>query len=583
MKKHTVCILSFIFLVSLTGINAQVGRVGINTTTPSAMFHVKDSAVVFTGPQPIIFNAAHPPVSGSGTRMMWYADKAAFRTGEVSGPNWDRDSIGFYSFASGYDSKAKGDASISMGSYSQANGNQSFAIGNGAQANGDYSISIGPVTRALGANAVSIGTGTIASGYSSTAIGSSADALGQYSTCIGEQSEATGSYAVALGGFARARGLGSFAVQFNTAAGLQSVALGNATNAIGDHSTAIGYVTKATGIASTSLGNTTNARAYGSLSIGQFNDSISTSSTTAWIDTDPVFIIGNGTGNNSRNNAITVLKNAKTGINTSSPEAMLHLVKGTPSGGSFHSNAVMIIESNTNSYIHFSNPVASESGILSGNNLLSIRSGVVFSADSAVQLRTGGNNTRMFIQKDGRIGIRNTDPLAGLDIKGFDATDNRHIRLESNSTTDAANIFYNGDLIFKNNRSSGDFYFQGSTGTNLVSIFNSGNVQVAGELNRPSTSNANLVPICYGSFTPNSTINSGTGNFSITRITSGVYQITITGETYTSTGYTCSISAVSSNAIITTTTSTAGKLQVNSFNQSGVAVDTEFHFTVFKQ
>lgn len=63
---------------------AQVGKVGITTTTPYAMLHVKDSSVVFTGQSSLPATPGNPPLSGSGLRMMWYPGKASFRAGQVS-------------------------------------------------------------------------------------------------------------------------------------------------------------------------------------------------------------------------------------------------------------------------------------------------------------------------------------------------------------------------------------------------------------------------------------------------------------------------------------------------------------------
>jgi hypothetical protein len=40
--------------------------------------------------------------------LMWYPDKAAFRVGAVVDKSWDKDSIGYYTFASGQTTKAKG-------------------------------------------------------------------------------------------------------------------------------------------------------------------------------------------------------------------------------------------------------------------------------------------------------------------------------------------------------------------------------------------------------------------------------------------------------------------------------------------
>ena len=111
MKKFlSFTILLFIFIT----VKAQVGKVGINTTTPQAMLHVKDSSVLFSASTvPVI--PGNPPLTGIGIRMMWYSDKAAFRSGYVDGVNWDKDSTGGYSFATGYDTKAKGEVSAASG------------------------------------------------------------------------------------------------------------------------------------------------------------------------------------------------------------------------------------------------------------------------------------------------------------------------------------------------------------------------------------------------------------------------------------------------------------------------------------
>ena len=242
MKKFIVIII--ITLVFFHKATAQVGKVGINTTSPAAMLHVKDSSVVFTGPASLPADPGTPPVSGSGSRLMWYPDKAAFRVGAVGGTQWNETNIGNISFAAGYNTKASG-------SYSSALGSQ-----------------------------------TTASGY--------------YSTAIGEFTVASGNTAVALGSQSEASGHSSFSTGF-------------LTNSVGDFSS--------------SMGINTDANAYASFVIGRYNDPTYLSA-TSWNQADPLFIIGNGTSN-FRSNALTVLKNARTGINTTSPLAMLHVNNGS--------------------------------------------------------------------------------------------------------------------------------------------------------------------------------------------------------------------------------------------------------------
>lgn len=111
-----------------------------------------------------------------------------------------------------------------------------------------------------------------------------------------------------------------------------------------------------------------------------------------------------------------------------------------------------------------------------------------------------------------------------------------------------------------------------------------GNVKVDGEINRPSTGASNLVPVCYGSISSTGAINSGSGNFSVSRISAGNYSVTITGETYHYQRYTTTVTPGGvSTPVITTTNSVGGNLRVLTFNLNGTASDSGFSFVVYKQ
>lgn len=175
-------------------------NVGIGTTAPTARLHVADSAVVFTGPATIPSSTNFgPPASGAGTRMMWYPQKAAFRVGTVSGTEWNKDSIGVVSFASGENAKAKGDYTTAIGSYATATGNYATALGFGTTASGPFSTSIGDGSRAFGQRSVAMGNQTIAQGDFSTAFGSFSAANGNYSTAFGISSQANGFNSFVIG------------------------------------------------------------------------------------------------------------------------------------------------------------------------------------------------------------------------------------------------------------------------------------------------------------------------------------------------------------------------------------------------
>ena len=223
--------------------NAQ--NVGIGTTTPKARLHVADSNVVFSAANPLLTVPGNTPVSGAGARMMWYSGKAAFRTGFIDGTQWDKNNVGFYSFASGYSTTA----------------------------NNLYSTALGRNTLASGTSSTSLGYFTIASGSNSTALGA-----------------------------------------YSQATGNEATALNSNTIASGFAATAMGFATIAKGAGSVAMGNYTKSLSANSLVIGSFNDTT---------NTNRLFEVGNGTGDNARNNAMTILQNGDVGIGKSTPTSTL--------------------------------------------------------------------------------------------------------------------------------------------------------------------------------------------------------------------------------------------------------------------
>src|SRR5690606_31178989 len=276
---------------------------------------------------------------------------------------------------------------------------------------------------------------------------------------IGNRSEATGAWSVAMGTSAKA-------------SGVNAVSIGFYTEAKGNSSAAFGANTLAKGQTSTAMGRFTIANGYSSTVVGMYNDSIVAQQTTV-SPTTPLFIIGNG-DENAPSNALVVRKDGQTGLGTNVPARRLHVSNGS-GGGLYSSSADMILDDDAAAYMQFSTPNSSEAGFLSGNAQDDIRSAIIFRADSAIDLRTGGNVTQLRIEKNG-----DTDLLDG-------------------------------------------------------------------ELQRTSTGSANLVPVCYGMINSTGVIQSDTGNFSVTHVPPGRYDITITGESYISSNYSTSVSPVSTS------------------------------------
>ncbi len=135
--------------------------------------------------------ALHPPtapVSGDGTRLMWIPSRSAFRVGTVADgtKSWDADSIGLFSTAIGYNSKARGVYSTAIGFISNSRGTGTIAMGSYATARGSYSTAIGFNSTASGNYSSAIGHTITASGLFSTAMGNNVDASRKGTFFIGD-------------------------------------------------------------------------------------------------------------------------------------------------------------------------------------------------------------------------------------------------------------------------------------------------------------------------------------------------------------------------------------------------------------
>ncbi len=318
MKKKLIK--AAVLLLFTVQLNAQtIGKVGINTTTPQAMLHVKDSSVLFSGAATLPATPGNPPASGTGARIMWYPDKAAFRAGLVNDNLWDKDNIGSFSFASGRNSKASGLSTTAMGEFTLASGDLSTAIGNSTTANGNV-----------------------------------------------------------------------------------STAMGSSTIATGSASTAMGFKTIANGFASTVL--------------GQFNDTVVNVENSITPNT-PLLIVGNGTSIFSRSNALVVLKNGNTGINTSAPQHSLHVVNKDFGDGGW-TNGIVVentapISNPGEAAISFKSAVlAADKFWMVGLNQSSSALGFNYGASFA------GGSTRLAIDTAGNIGIGTFTPSSKLQIAG---------------------------------------------------------------------------------------------------------------------------------------------------------------------
>ena len=171
-------------------------------------------------------------------------------------------------------------------------GTNSVAIGNQTTASGHASFAEGDDTVASGRYSHAEGEETTASGYASHAEGDVTVASGGYSHAEGEETTASGDASHAEGGY-------------TTASGRYSHAEGNSTRAFGDFSHTEGQGTKASGSHSHSEGYSTTANHRSQHVEGEYNI-LDASTAAANARGTYVHIVGNGTANNARSNALTL-------------------------------------------------------------------------------------------------------------------------------------------------------------------------------------------------------------------------------------------------------------------------------------
>jgi len=411
-------------------------------------------------------------INPSEPRVLWYPNKEAFLTGRVlieSAANVGTNSMatgfeskasGDYSQAFGYKPQANGDNSTAIGNYANAGGNQSYAIGNyaqstkvgsyaigsGASATGSFSYSVGSIgvdslgnttdaTQATGDYSYAFGMGSIASGRGAFAFGTINKALGDYSLAMGYENESTHNINTAIGYQNTSKGWGTTVLGVGSVAdGLYSVAIGLSAKSIGgyysfsigantlssgDVSLAMGGGSIARGDFSTALGYMTIARSLYSTVIGVYNDTITSSSLTSWVDTDPLFIIGNGQSLSTRSNALTILKNGKVGIGTTTPTQLMDVrgnmyLQGNLGLGVSSPTYKLQVQGNA---IFADDIYLRDGSTTSGDNLVRIYDssddGIIdVYQNNAVKIRLRGNGNTYFT--GGKVGIGTTNPNAML-------------------------------------------------------------------------------------------------------------------------------------------------------------------------
>ncbi len=263
-----------------------VGNGTDSSARSNAMTLYKGGQLVFKGDY-VPGYSGDLPATGAGTRLMWVPQKAAFRVGNVTGTQWNQASVGVYSTVTG------GRDNIASALYSTVGGGKdNKAEGNESTVSGGDNNSASNI-----GSTVSGGVGNLASGdYAFVGGGRDHEASALYSTVGGGKDNTAEGNESYVGGGER-----------NWAQGDGSVIAGGSDNRVlGNYSTILG-------------GENLLAQSYGEIMLGTYNDYASNPSATSFVATDRLFVIGNGTADNARSNALTMLKNGNTVLGGNDP------------------------------------------------------------------------------------------------------------------------------------------------------------------------------------------------------------------------------------------------------------------------
>ncbi len=153
-------------------------------------------------------------------------------------------------------------------------------------------------------------------GNYSTAFGYNNAVSEDYSFAAGEGHIISETHSAAFGYEHEISNDGSFATgEYNEITSRFSSAFGGENEITGDYSFSAGNHNTVSGKYATAIGLHLETVSYGEVAIGVYNTAYTANETKAFDSADRLFIIGNGTGNNNRSDALIVYKNGHTEIN----------------------------------------------------------------------------------------------------------------------------------------------------------------------------------------------------------------------------------------------------------------------------
>jgi hypothetical protein len=148
---------------------------------------------------------------------------------------------------------------------------------------------------------------------------------------------------------------------------------------------------------------------------------------------------------------------------------------------------------------------------------------------------------------------------------------------------------HGGSFLHAGTQGNAGFFRNTNEENSDAALYVDGDVKINGKINLEGVGNANLLSVCYGTVNPDGIIMNGSGNFTVSRLQTGIYSISLPTEDLNADNYTTIVS-ISDQGVFTLGTPPRipqsiivdGNLIIRTMSTTGSESDTQFSFVIFK-
>jgi hypothetical protein len=148
---------------------------------------------------------------------------------------------------------------------------------------------------------------------------------------------------------------------------------------------------------------------------------------------------------------------------------------------------------------------------------------------------------------------------------------------------------HGGSFLHAGTQGNAGFFRNTNEENSDAALYVDGDVKINGKINLEEVGSANLLSVCYGTVNPDGIIMNGSGNFTVSRLQTGIYSISLPTEVFNADNYTTIVS-ISDQGVFTLGTPPRipqsiivdGNLIIRTMSTTGSESDTQFSFVIFK-